>query len=141
MLKHPSLDLPTNSKHMHRTLFFSLYAAGKKNISASDRERRDEEQRRSERKEDVVIGKTSAKKGASDYALDPKATEQEYLRQLSRQEQEIFHLTEQGMELLNSVGLCLCFFMLTRTDARLLILHFLNYLLPIAQTGRVQSGF
>jgi hypothetical protein len=78
----------------------------KKNLSASEREQRDEETRRRERKEDVVIGKTSAKKGEKDFALDPKATEQEYLRQASRVDREIFLLTETGMECLNSVGDC-----------------------------------
>ena len=60
-------------------------------MSSSDRERRDEERRRNERKDDVVIGKTSAKRGESDYVLDPKATEEEYLRQASNAEQEIFY--------------------------------------------------
>ena len=89
--------------HKIRTKSSNLYAGGKKNMSSSDRERRDEERRRNERKDDVVIGKTSAKRGESDYVLDPKATEEEYLRQASNVEQEIFYLTEQGMELLNTV--------------------------------------
>jgi len=76
----------------------------KKNLSASERERRDEERRRRERKEDVVIGKTSAKKGAKDFALDPKGTEQEYLRQASIIEREVHLLTTAGMESFNSVG-------------------------------------
>jgi hypothetical protein len=78
----------------------------KKNLSASEREQRDEEARRRQRKEDVVIGKTSAKQGEKDFALDPKGTEQEYLRQASRIEREIYLLTEAGMESLNSVSDC-----------------------------------
>jgi len=81
-----------------------LFAGSKKDLSAADRERRDEEERRRKRKDDVVIGKTSAKKGEKDFALDPKATEQEYLRQATNVEREVFRLTEAGMELLNSVS-------------------------------------
>lgn len=81
----------------------SLFAGNKKNVSASERERRDEEKRRQERKDDVAIGKTSAKKGEKDYPLDPKATEEQWLRQASNVEQQIYRLTEEGMEYLNSV--------------------------------------
>lgn len=76
----------------------------KRTPSASEQERRDEEERRRRRKDDVVIGKTSAKKGEKDFALDPQTTEQEYLRQASAVEQEVFRLTGAGMEFLNSVG-------------------------------------
>jgi hypothetical protein len=82
-----------------------LYAGSKKNLSLSDKERRDEETRRNTRKDDVVIGKTSAKRGESDYAIDPKITEEEYLRQASKVEKQIYYRTEEGMELLKSVGL------------------------------------
>lgn len=96
---------PNHDLQRSRNLGSSLYGGSKKNWSASDKERRDEEKRRSERKDDVVIGKTSAKRGESDYPIDPKATEQEYLRQASQEEKQIFHRTERGMELLNSVGI------------------------------------
>jgi hypothetical protein len=76
-----------------------------KPLTAAERERRDEERRRQERKDDVVINKTSAKKGAKDYPLDIKATEQQYLKQASRMEQEIYHLTEKGLEALNNLQL------------------------------------
>jgi hypothetical protein len=75
----------------------------KKNLSASEKEQRDEEARRRQRKDDVVIGKTSAKKGEKDFALDPKGTEQEYLRQASRIDREVYFLTEEGMQSLNAV--------------------------------------
>ena len=52
----------------------------KLNLSASARERRNEELRRLSRSDDVVIGKTSAKADAKDYALDPARTEAEYRR-------------------------------------------------------------
>jgi hypothetical protein len=77
----------------------------KKNLSSAERERRDEESRRQQRKDDVVINKTSAKRGAKDYALDPKATEEEYLRQATRVEQTIYRLTEEGMEAIKSLKL------------------------------------
>ena len=80
----------------------SLSSSGK-SLSAAGRERREEDQRRRQRKDEVVIGKTSAKRGETDFALNPKATEEEYLRQASRVEQEVFHLTNDGMECLKMV--------------------------------------
>lgn len=88
-----------------RIFHLQLQAGSKKNLSSSERERREEERRKNERKDDVVIGKTSAKRGETDYALDPKSTEQEYLKQLSNVEKEIFYRTEQGLELLKSLKL------------------------------------
>ena len=70
----------------------------KQNLSASSRARREEDERRLERKDDVVIGKTSAKRGASDFALNPKSTEEQWMKQASRVEQQVFKLTEEGME-------------------------------------------
>jgi hypothetical protein len=113
----PSLNLICRRRHLHesvspnnavqpaRSMLSPLYAGSKKNLSASDKERRNEETRRNTRREDVVIGKTSAKKGEKDYAIDPKVTEEEYLRQASKEEKEIFYRTQEGMELLKSVGL------------------------------------
>lgn len=83
----------------------SLSLVNKKDLSASERERRDEEDRRRKRKDDVVIGKTSAIKGEKDFVIDPKTTEQEYFRQLSSIEREVFQLTEAGMEFLNLLQL------------------------------------
>ena len=70
----------------------------KDNLSASSRARREEDERRLQRKDDVVIGKTSAKRGAKDFALDPKSTEEKWMRQASRLEQQVFKLTEEGMQ-------------------------------------------
>jgi tetratricopeptide (TPR) repeat protein len=75
-----------------------LYLA--RSLSASEQARREEDNRRQERAEDVVIGKTSALPGASDYALNPSATEAEYLRQASRVEQIVYKETEKGLEAL-----------------------------------------
>jgi len=82
-----------------------LFVKGKKDLSASERERRDEENRRRMRQDDVVIGKTSAKKGEKDCALDPQATQQEFLKHASAVEQEVFRLTEAGMGCLKSLQL------------------------------------
>ena len=95
---------PAPSPAQQRKGRISLYSGDKKkNLSASERERRDEEERRRKRRDDVVIGKTSAKKGEKDFSLDPKSTEEEYLRQASNIEQRVFQLTEAGLESLNSV--------------------------------------
>lgn len=75
----------------------------KKNLSAAERERFEEDERRRKRKDDVVIGKTSAIKGARDFPLDIKSTEEEYLRHANRVEQEVHKWTTTGMECLNSV--------------------------------------
>jgi len=66
-------------------------------LTASERARREEELGRKARKDDVVIGKTSAKLGQRDYELDVSATEQEYLRQASDVDRAVFQLTERGM--------------------------------------------
>jgi hypothetical protein len=52
-----------------------IAALNGKHLSASDRERRDEEKRRKERQGEVIIGKTSARPGEKDFPLDPVATE------------------------------------------------------------------
>lgn len=92
--------LPTWSSRCPET---SLSASERNNLSSSDKERRDEEKRRKQRKDEVVIGKTSAKKGETDYALDPDTTEQEFLRQASNVEQEVYLMTLEGKKMLNSV--------------------------------------
>jgi hypothetical protein len=88
---------------LSRGISSRLFAGSKKNLSAADRERRDEENRIRERKDDVVIGKTSAKRGEKDYQLNPKATEEEWVRQASVVERKIYELTEKGMEHLKMV--------------------------------------
>lgn len=82
-----------------------LSAASGKNLSAADKERREEEKRRRERKNDVIVGKTSAISGASDYALDVDATREQWMRQATPVEQEIFRKTELGMEMLKMLRL------------------------------------
>ena len=77
----------------------------KKDLSNSERERREEEVRRKERKDDVVINRTSAKKDAIDYPINPQATTEQYLQQATQIEQQIFQLTEQGMDALKYLQL------------------------------------
>lgn len=76
-----------------------------KNLSSSDRERRDADRRRKERKDDVVIGKTSAKRDAVDYPINPEATEQEYLRKASKEERLVHQFTDEGMNAMKSLRL------------------------------------
>ena len=68
-------------------------------------ERRDESKRREERRNDVVIGRSSAIPGESDYALDISLTEQQWMRQATAVEQEVYHQTEQGMQSLKLLNL------------------------------------
>lgn len=70
------------------------------NLSAAGKERRDEDARRQLRKTDVVIGKTSAMAGARDYPIDPKSTEEAWMKQASNLEQKVYRQTEVGMEML-----------------------------------------
>ena len=77
----------------------------KNSLSSSDREKRDEERRRKQRKEDVVIGKTSAQRGAQDYVLNPDATEAEYLRSASQVEQLVYQYTEEGLNAMKALRL------------------------------------
>jgi hypothetical protein len=74
-------------------------------ISNMERERREETVRRKQRQQEVVIGQTSAQRGAQDYPLNPQATELEYLQQASQVERQVFHFTQQGMEAIQSLQL------------------------------------
>jgi tetratricopeptide (TPR) repeat protein len=66
-------------------------------LPASKQERRNEHVRRIQRKEDVVIGKTSALPNANDYVVDPAETERDWYSQASDVETEINILTEKGL--------------------------------------------
>lgn len=77
----------------------------KLNLSTSARERRNEELRRLSRTDDVVIGKTSAKANAKDYALDPDQTEREWYGQASDLEREVNEQTERGLRALKLLSL------------------------------------
>ncbi len=72
-------------------------------MSTSAKERREEERRRAQRLNDAVIGKTSAKKGAKDYCIDPDQTLKELIANSNEVEQEIHHQTELGKKYLNMV--------------------------------------
>ena len=119
---HPTiLSLPTstrtnekNDRNISRRRRRRLYASSggdgedykvNNGMSASNRERREEDKRRNARKEDVIIGKTSAKRGEKDYVIDPRATEIEYLRSVSRTEQLIYQYTQDGMDEMNLLKL------------------------------------
>ena len=98
--------IPTQNS-MRRCRHSQLSASGgkNKNLSNSEQGRRDEDRRRNERKDDVVIGKTSAKAGASDYAIDPEATEREFLLKASQEERMVHELTDKGMYEIKSLRL------------------------------------
>lgn len=74
-------------------------------MSASSQARRDEEQRRAQRKDDVVIGKTSAKQDATNYELNTKFTEEEWMRRAPKVDQIVYKLTEEGMSALKMLNL------------------------------------
>ena len=74
-------------------------------MSNSSRERRDEDRRRKERIDDVIIGKTSARRDETDYPIDPEVTEQEWLRSASQIERLIHQYTEEGMNAMKSLRL------------------------------------
>jgi len=93
----------STSRQHHSRLF-----GDRKNLSASSKERREEEKRRLERKADVVIGKTSAKPEAQNFQLNPTATQEEWMRQASNVEQKVFRETEKGMEMLKMVRVFRC---------------------------------
>jgi len=77
----------------------------KLNLSASARERRNEELRRASRSDEVVIGKTSAKADAKDYALDPDLTEREWLGQANALDREVNLQTDRGLRALKLLDL------------------------------------
>jgi tetratricopeptide (TPR) repeat protein len=83
----------------------TLFASDRKSQSAAEWARREEEKGRREREGDVVIGKTSAVKGATDYAIDAKATEAEWLRQASKVERKVYEQTNEGMKMLKMLRL------------------------------------
>lgn len=72
-------------------------------LSAAARERREEERRRVDRMHDAVIGKTSAKKGAKDFAIDPTVTERQLYTNANDMEREIYIQTERGKTCLKMV--------------------------------------
>mmetsp|Transcript_5062 Transcript_5062/g.7328 ORF Transcript_5062/g.7328 Transcript_5062/m.7328 type:complete len:432 (-) Transcript_5062:262-1557(-) len=76
-----------------------------KSVSVSRQEQRDEEKRRLDRKNDVIIGKTSAIMGENDFSLNPVATEQEFMNHASKNEQEVFRQTELGLRELKMLRL------------------------------------
>ncbi len=81
------------------------YFSARSNLSTAEQERREEDKRRRERIEDVVPGKTSAINGATDYSIDIDSTREQFLRQASRTEQEIYQKTELGMEMIRTFRL------------------------------------
>jgi len=74
-------------------------------MSAAQRARREEEQRRGERKSEVIPGKTSAISGAKDFELNVQRTELEWNVQASGPERIVKEYTARGMEALKMLRL------------------------------------
>lgn len=74
-------------------------------MTLSEQERRREAKRRAERKNDVKPGTTSAIRGAKDFTIDPVATQYQWMQQASAEEQEVYRLTDEGMEALKMFDL------------------------------------
>ena len=75
----------------------SSSASSAKYVSSAEKERRAEIQRRLERKNEVVLGKTSAISDAKDFELDVKATERELIENSNAIEQQVRQFTDQGL--------------------------------------------
>jgi tetratricopeptide (TPR) repeat protein len=109
--------LTGHSFHLQRERFFHRIPADRnihcrylcntlrKNVSTSEQERREEDKRRRERVQDVVPGKTSAISGATDYSIDVDSTREQWMRQASQVEQEIYRMTEIGMGMIRMLRL------------------------------------
>jgi tetratricopeptide (TPR) repeat protein len=82
-----------NSRSKSTRLFAEIH----RERTASERARRDEDLRRALRKTDVVIGKTSALQNATDYTLNPDATQHEFLQKASKQDRLAYEYTSKGM--------------------------------------------
>lgn len=76
-----------------------------RHMSAAQRARREEEQRRKERMDEVVPGKTSAIPGAKDFEINIQRTEMEWDLQASGEERKIKEITARGMEALRMLKL------------------------------------
>jgi len=96
---------PPESSTVTYHVRMSLSSSPDDNLSASSRERRNEDLRRLSRRDEVVIGKTSARPDARDYDLDPSETERQWAAQANDVEREINAQTERGMRALKMLDL------------------------------------
>jgi len=108
--KHNSIAFilfPPNTQSLHahqkscrRSTSSNIDGNNNKYVFSSQRERQNEEKRKSERMNDVIIGKTSAKLNEKDLPLNIKKTEEEYLQSNSDSdiEREVYIWTDRGME-------------------------------------------
>lgn len=75
------------------------------NLTAAQRARRDEEKRREDRKNEAIPGRTSAIPGSSDFTIDVRKTEAEWLREASSLEKKIGQFMDEGMECLQMLNI------------------------------------
>jgi len=92
----PSKSTPPSSC-LHASSSSSSDSEKNKNLSAAAKARREEDQRRLSRRNENIPGKTSALPTAKDFAIDPSATEQQWLSQASSLELQISRYTDEGM--------------------------------------------
>ncbi|GKY92874.1 hypothetical protein MPSEU_000256600 [Mayamaea pseudoterrestris] len=94
-----SFTLLNNHPQQQISRMILLHAAtsDSDHVSAAARARREEESRRLERREDVIVGQTSAKPGAKDFEINSRVTEQAWLSQASQIERQVYEYTERGM--------------------------------------------
>lgn len=62
-------------------------------------------ERKKKKEQDVIPGKTSAIPGATDFALDPAATEASWLQSATDTERKVFQYTQQGLDSLKALKL------------------------------------
>jgi len=94
--KHGSLQIGSSSSNLNDNNYNNNSMDQQQRLSAAARERREEERRRVDRINDAVIGKTSAKKGAKDFAIDPTVTQKQLYSNANEIEREIYIQTERG---------------------------------------------
>lgn len=75
-------------------------SSGDRHVSAAQKARREEEQRRKERVDESIPGKTSAIPGAKDFELNVERTEQEWDKQASGSERLVRESTSKGLDAL-----------------------------------------
>ena len=93
----------TISKSILASSSSSDFDGRRKKRTASQQERIDEERRRLSRKNDVVIGKTSAVSGAKDFELNVQKTEMEWRQQATPIECQIREYTQKALDALHMV--------------------------------------
>ena len=91
-------DAPEDGSNSDATASYS-------SLTASQQARREEERRKLERIDEVIPGQTSAVPGEKDFPLQVQATQEQWMQQASAVEQQVFQLTEEGLQCLKDMRL------------------------------------